>query len=124
LQVYAFATSRSKVENDTGVDAKHDDDDAELSSLCKSVLRDDMDWFPGGHKVRRAGAVGLVVLLHQPVLPRPRRHPPLATVMPWRLTVHAERASRYAASSLALLSQVRPSTPLPVVLVLATQVWV
>jgi hypothetical protein len=33
----------SKVEKDTGVDAKHDDDDAELSSLCKSVLRDDMD---------------------------------------------------------------------------------
>lgn len=30
----------------------------------------------GGQEVRRAG-VGLVVLLHQPVLPRPRRHPPL-----------------------------------------------
>jgi hypothetical protein len=34
----------TNVENDIGVDAKQEDDDAELSSLCNSVLRDEIDW--------------------------------------------------------------------------------
>jgi hypothetical protein len=33
----------TKVENDIGVDAKHEEDEAELSSLCNSVLRDESD---------------------------------------------------------------------------------